>query len=81
MSSLIERLGGAAQVAKELGLKPNVVGNWTERGVAWKWRPALAALADRRGIPVPDDFLMPHKTDTKPDPRQPEPDTPERLAS
>ena len=77
MSSLIERLGGASQVAKELGLKPNVVGNWAERGVAWKWRPALAALANQRGIPVPDDFLMPHKSETNGGARQPEPSSTE----
>ena len=74
MSSLIERLGGASQVAKELGLKPNQVGNWAERGVAWKWRPALAALAEDRGVSVPAGFLMPHENqEIEGGPRQPEP--------
>lgn len=59
MSKLIEDLGGYAAVAKQLSLPANLVWNWQERGVPWRWRPKVASLAKRAKIKVPADFLEP----------------------
>jgi len=53
---LIDALG-IAEIAKATGQKPNTIGNWRKRGIAWKWRPAVASLAARKDIAVPPDFL------------------------
>jgi len=56
-TSLIDALGGSAAVAKALGVSLSAVSNWRSRPIPWRWRPALAALARREGVELPDDFL------------------------
>ena len=59
-AELIDALGGVTVVAKTLGITAiNVVGNWRQRGVPWRWRPVVAKLAARKHIALPDEFLTP----------------------
>lgn len=60
--AIILGVGGSTFLARHLGITPQVVNNWHERGVPWRWRPAVAKLAQTKGVVVPDDFLI---TDSK----------------
>lgn len=58
--NLIEQLGGVEAVATALGQRRNVVWNWCDRdAVPWRWRPAIAAMAKKKRVSVPDTFLIP----------------------
>lgn len=59
MQTLIHDLGGPSTVAAELGgdVTPKAVSNWGKRGVPWRYRPAVKALADKLGVAVPSGFL------------------------
>lgn len=57
MRDLIHELGGVTLIAKTLGVRTNVVSNWLIRGIPWKYRPAVAAIAKKKGIKIPADFL------------------------
>ncbi len=57
MKELINALGGASAIAKELNLAPSRVGNWASRGIPWKFRPAIAKLAQERAVKLPIRFL------------------------
>ena len=57
MKDLIDALGGAPKVAKELNLTTSRVGNWTVRGIPWRYRPAIAQLAKKQSVKLPPDFL------------------------
>ena len=59
MDQLIDDLGGTGSVATELGQKDSTVSMWKTRGIPWRWRPTVAALAKRKGIEIPSDFLSP----------------------
>lgn len=56
---LIDKLGGVKAVADDLGLPVNVVANWKHetRSIPWKRRPALAKIAEEKGVDLPPDFL------------------------
>jgi hypothetical protein len=54
---LITDLGGPTAVARELDQRPNTVGNWKLRGIPWKFRHRIAALAEQKGLTVPAAFL------------------------
>lgn len=56
-ASLIVALGDTAAVAEALGLRDNRISNWKQRGVPWRFRPKLAALAKRKRIALPEGFL------------------------
>jgi hypothetical protein len=53
---LIQALGDRTKIAAALGVKPSRVGMWNYRGVAWRYRPAVARLASERGVKLPQDF-------------------------
>jgi len=56
--SLIDALGGAVTVARDLGnVNPRMVRHWYTRGIAWSWRNEISKLAKRRGVKLPDGFL------------------------
>ena len=54
---IVEALGGAIKVAQALGINTEIVRKFKARGIAWKYRPAVLALARRRKVRVPSDFL------------------------
>lgn len=56
---IIDRLGGSKAVAEALHQKQNTISMWRIRGVPWRFRPALAALARRQGVSLPRNFLDP----------------------
>lgn len=58
-AELIEALGDTGAVAKQLGLSQQQVSNWKRRGISWRYRPTIAALARRRKLAVPSDFVVP----------------------
>lgn len=58
-AALIDALGGATALAREIGQPANVTGNWRKRGVSWRWRPAVAKIAEEKGVALPDGFLGP----------------------
>jgi hypothetical protein len=58
---LIDQLGGAVELAAHLGAAPNAVANWRHRQIPWQWRPTIAALAETKGVALPEDFLSPTK--------------------
>ena len=55
---LIEKLGGAKQVAEDLKVSHGAVRNWqlADRSIPWKFRPTIARIAAERAIPLPEDF-------------------------
>lgn len=58
-SELIDRLGGPTALGKALGgISGKRVHNWKVRGVAPEYRHAVAILAGRQGVPLPDGFLI-----------------------
>lgn len=56
---LIDRLGGTRAVADALGQNLSTVSMWRQRGVPWRFRPAVANLAKRQKVPLPKAFLEP----------------------
>lgn len=58
-ANIIDQLGGYKAVAAELGQNDTTIANWRTRGVPWRWRPVVAALAKKRRIAVPENFLRP----------------------
>ena len=61
-AELIDQLGGYKEVARQLGLKPNRVRMWRERGIAWEYRTTVAHLAMVGKIKVPTRFFEPEVT-------------------
>jgi hypothetical protein len=64
-SQIIDAIG-AADLRRHFNLKPQIVWNWRQRGVPVAYRLAVKAVADARGIAVPDDFLAPLNVPTRP---------------
>jgi hypothetical protein len=66
---LIDALGGATATARLLRAHANhsinrsVVQNWRVRGIAWKWRSAVAEHLRKARYAVPADFLTPDQKD------------------
>lgn len=59
-AKIIEALGGVTKVATEIGAKQrSLVSNWLLRGISFQYRPTIAALAKRRRVKLPADFLTP----------------------
>jgi len=56
MTDFLDSLGRTTDIAEMLQTTPNAVSNWRQRGIPWKKRPAIAALAAQRGIDLPADF-------------------------
>lgn len=56
-AELIAQLGGISATAKELGLDPGNVKKWPKRGIPWKDRVKVQALAIEKGVELPGDFL------------------------
>lgn len=54
---IIGGLGGTSTVAKSLGLKLPAVSNWLHRGIPWRWRYQIAAMAKAKRVKLPADFL------------------------
>lgn len=62
---LIDSLGGGSALAEALwgprtgkkDRRAELVYAWKKNGVAWKWRPAVARIANERGVALPADFL------------------------
>jgi hypothetical protein len=55
--AFIKQLGGATQVARELGVPMTTVATWGQRNSIPQWRiGAVAELAVRRGVQVPVRF-------------------------
>ena len=59
MSDLIDAFGGTQRLADEIRLNRSTVANWRKRGIPWRYRPTIAALATQRRIDLPRDFLHP----------------------
>ena len=57
MEEFIQQLGGSGYLARELGLPLSRVSMWRVNGVAWRWRPAVARIARRKKVKLPDGFL------------------------
>lgn len=50
-ASIIATLGGSGQVARDLGVAPQVVTNWAGRNaIPWERHTAILRLADSKGI-------------------------------
>jgi hypothetical protein len=54
---IINLLGGATHLATILKLSTSGVHNWKSRGIPWRWRVPVVALAKKRGVVLPGDFL------------------------
>jgi len=53
----IDSLGGTLILARLVGVRAKAAWNWHERGIPWRFRPAIADFAKDRGVEVPTDFL------------------------
>lgn len=56
-AEIITALGGTAKVAEALGVALNTTSNWKGRGIPWQMRPKVKALARRKRLALPADFL------------------------
>lgn len=57
-AALIQKLDGPKAVAERLGeVSEAAVYKWGKRGIPWKWRRAVAAIAREKRIRLPADFL------------------------
>ena len=54
---IINLLGGGTHLANKLKLSTSGVHNWKSRGIPWRWRAPVAALAKKQGLKLPGDFL------------------------
>lgn len=61
---IIDALGGATTVAEAISRQTGnvitraAVSNWRRRGISWRYRAALAAIAEDNGIVVPAAFRL-----------------------
>ena len=76
-SDLIDRLGGPNRVANILRVRLGVeiteraVGQWRDRGIAYRYRVPIADVAQARNIALPTGFLHPSPPKvTHPQPEQ-----------
>jgi hypothetical protein len=59
---LIEGLGDGTVVAAQLSERSGkvvdreAVYKWKVNGVPWRWRPHITAMANKKGIQLPQDF-------------------------
>ncbi|MCB9943476.1 MAG: hypothetical protein H6851_09660 [Geminicoccaceae bacterium] len=53
---LIETLGGATRISREMGINPQTVSNWPKRGIPAHAWPALLDLARRKGVKLSTDL-------------------------
>ena len=51
---LITRAGGAAEVAKKLGVHPSNVHNWTRRGISKNMEARVMELVRMKGVKFSD---------------------------
>ena len=56
-AEIINALGGCASLGREFGRNTKSVHNWKSRGIPWRWRAPVVALAKRKGVKLPGDFL------------------------
>lgn len=57
VQTFLTQLGGAANVARELGIPYTTVVSWRDRNSIPEWRmPAIAGLAIKSGVDVPATF-------------------------
>ena len=54
---VVEALGGYRAVACALDLKPEIVLHFTKRAIPWRYRHRVKALAKRKRVALPADFL------------------------
>lgn len=54
--TLIESLGGATRISREMGINPQAVSNWKARGIPAHAWPALLDLARRKGVKLSTDL-------------------------
>ncbi len=54
---VIEALGGAKVVGPALSLEPENAAHLEKRPTPWKHRPAIKALARRKRVSLPSDYL------------------------
>ena len=55
---LAERLDGHTKVADALGVTPQRLNNWRERGISAKKRPAVWAMVNDHGGHLPREWLI-----------------------
>lgn len=58
-SAIIDKLGGTKAVATELTQNDSTISMWRQRGVPWRWRQSIAAMAARKDVALPEGFLSP----------------------
>jgi hypothetical protein len=56
-AAFIKQLGDTGVVADALGQKHSTVSMWKKREVPWRWRGAVARLAQNAEVAVPENFL------------------------
>jgi hypothetical protein len=56
MKEFIKALGGNGAVATALKETPQTISNWIHRGPSYRGRFKLMALAQQRGVHLPDFF-------------------------
>jgi hypothetical protein len=57
-AEVIEALGGTAKVARDLGVRAQLVSGWKKRGISAEQRPAVLALARSVRLSVDEDEFL-----------------------
>lgn len=58
-AAFIESLGDTGAVAAKLGQRDSTISNWKQRSIPWRWRMAIAEIAKKEGVDMPEGFLDP----------------------
>lgn len=56
-ADVIVALGDTAKLAEALGVAQNTTSNWKARGIPWAMRAQVKAVARRKRVSLPSDFL------------------------
>ena len=54
---IVEALGGPPAIFAATGISLDAARKFITRGIPWKHRPKIAALAKRKKVSLPPDFL------------------------
>lgn len=56
-AEIIEALGGHSAVARAIDVKTKIALHFATRGIPFKYRPKVKALARKKRLTLPPDFL------------------------
>jgi len=56
-AEVIRLIGGARELSRALSISIDAARKFQQRGIPWKYRPAVQKMAKAKRLKLPDDFL------------------------